>query len=247
MSKVTVVTPIYNSERFLDKAIESVFEQSFSDWEMVAVDDCSSDGSAELVRRYAERDSRVRLIQLDKNSGAAVARNVAIEEAKGRYIAFLDSDDLWLPEKLEKHIDFIEETGAALSYTAYEKITEAGERTGVVVTPPESLTYDDLLKSNRIGCLTAIYDTKKIGKVTMPLIRKRQDYGLWLKILRDSGPAIGLCEPLSLYREREGSISSNKVEMVKYHWSLFRDIEGLSRVKSAYYLSCNIWNKVLRG
>lgn len=247
MPKVTIVTPVYNSAEFLGETIESVIGQSFSDWEMVAVDDCSLDGSSELVRRYAEKDSRIRLIQLERNSGAAVARNIAIEEAKGRYIAFLDSDDLWHPTKLERHIAFIEETGAALSYTAYEKITEAGERTGVIVTPPESLAYDDLLKSNRIGCLTAIYDTKKVGKVTMPLIRKRQDYGLWLKILRDSGPAIGLCELLSLYREREGSISSNKVEMVKYHWSLFRDIEGLSRVKSAYYLSCNIWNKVLRG
>lgn len=246
MPEVSIVTPVYNSEDFLEDMLGSVLRQTFSDWELLVVDDCSKDDSLEIVKKYVRRDSRIKLIQLERNSGAAVARNSAIQAARGRFIAFLDSDDMWLPNKLELHLEFIKSRKAALSYTGYEKITEQGERTGSFVFSEKKLTYCDLLKSNKIGCLTVVYDTSVLGKVYMPLIRKRQDYALWLDILKKVPCAEGLDKPLSLYRQRSGSISSNKLEMIRYHWFLFREIENMSFAKSAYYLAWNIWGKLIR-
>lgn len=246
MSKplVTVITALYNSEDFIEDTVKSVQSQTFQDWEMIMVDDCSTDNSYSLASAMAKRDSRIKLLQLETNAGPAVARNTAIEAGKGRYMAFLDSDDQWLPEKLERQLAFMEQGGYALSCTGYEKMTEEGDLTGQVVMPRETLSYSQMLKSNQIGCLTAIYDTEKIGKVFMPLIRKRQDYGLWLKILKQVPRAHCLQEVLSRYRVRSGSVSSNKFEMLGYNWSLYRDIEKLSVPRSLYYLGWNIIRKV---
>lgn len=242
---ISIVTPIYNSSPFLADCIESVMRQTYHNWELLLVDDCSTDGSSEIAQSFSEMDQRISLIKLNDNSGAAVARNTAIEAAKGTYIAFLDSDDQWAEDKLKKQHAFMRKHGCALSYTWYECVDEFGDKTGKVYRPPSELTYADLLKSNRIGCLTAMYDTAKLGKILMPLIRKRQDYGLWLKILRQVDKAYCLPESLAYYRQRPGSISSNKVELLKYNWNLFRQIENLSISKSTYYLGWNIVRKVL--
>jgi len=243
---VSIVTPICNSEKYLAPTVESIISQSISDWELVLVDDCSTDNSGFIAQRYKDQDSRIRLIRLEQNYGAAVARNTAIEAAQGRYIAFLDSDDQWLPQKLEKQIIFMEKHNYAFTHSWYEKQDETGKPLGQKVCAPERLNYYDMLKSNQIGCLTACYDTDKLGKVFMPLIRKRQDYGLWLKILKKEPFVYCLPEFLALYRVRSSSVSSNKVEMLKYNWQLYRHIEKLSVLRSAYYLGWNIARKVLR-
>lgn len=242
---VSVITPVYNSARFLEEVVSSVAAQTLGDWEMVIVDDGSTDDSADSARALASRERRIRFSALDANRGAAVARNTAIELARGRYIAFLDSDDKWLPTKLEKQIDFMERNDYALTHTYYEKITESGDRTGVVVRPPPMLSYSDMLKSNQMGCLSVVYDTETLGKRYMPLIRVRQDYGLWLKLLKEGVSAYCLPESLALYRARTGSASSNKLEMLKYNWFLFRNIEKLSRWDSAYYVAWNITRKFI--
>lgn len=244
---VTVITALYNSAGFIGETIESVQAQSFSDWEMILVDDCSTDRSVEIVGAYAAEDSRIRLVQLAQNSGPAVARNRAIEEAHGRYLAFLDSDDRWHPEKLTRQLAFMRETGRLFTHSWYEKCAESGESLGVVVRPPAELDYKELLKSNRIGCLTVIYDTEALGKVYMPLIRKRQDYGLWLKIMRGGTKAYCLPENLALYRVRTGSVSQNKLELVKYNWALYRRVEGLSFFRSLWYLLYVIIRKLRQG
>lgn len=244
MPEVSIITPMYNSADFLDSMIESVLMQTFKDWELILVDDCSSDSSVDIVNKYAVGDNRIKLIKLAYNSGAAVARNTAIEAASGRFVAFLDSDDMWLPEKLRLQIEFMKAENVALSYTSYHVISEESVRVGSTIKAYKELTYSDMLKSNKIGCLTAVYDISRLGKVYMPLIRKRQDYALWLKILRKISVAKGLEQPLSLYRRRTGSISSNKIEMIKYHWQLFKNIEKISTHKTIYYLACNIFNKM---
>lgn len=210
------------------------------------VDDCSSDRSVDIAASFCDKDDRIRLIRLNVNSGPAVARNTAIGASSKRYIAFLDSDDAWLPRKLEQQLAFMKELGAVLSHTWYGLVDEDGKEMDKTITPPAQLSYGDMLKSNQIGCLTAMYDSDRLGKVYMPLIRKRQDYGLWLRILRQSHYAYCLPERLALYRKRSGSISSNKIEMLRYNWNLYRTFEQLSVVKSAYYLGWNVARKVVR-
>jgi glycosyltransferase involved in cell wall biosynthesis len=231
---VSIITPSYNSSRFISQTIESVLAQTYQDWEMIIVDDVSPDNSNDIIDEYCKKDSRITLIKLEKNSGPAVARNKAIEEAKGRYIAFLDADDLWHPEKLEKQINFMNENNLALSYASYYIISEDNVDLGIFTTK-ERIDYFDLLKTNSIGCLTAMYDTKLIGKVLMPNIIKKQDYGLWLKILKQIDYAKGLLEPLAYYRLVSNSVSSNKVDGIKYIWKIFRDVEKLNIFQSFYY------------
>jgi teichuronic acid biosynthesis glycosyltransferase TuaG len=243
---VSIITPSYNSEKFIRDTIESVLFQTYKNWEMIIVDDVSPDNSNEIIEKYSKKDSRIKLIKLEKNSGPAVARNRAIQEAKGRYIAFLDADDLWKPEKLEKQIKFMEEKNCALSYSTYETMSEEGVLQNKYINPPLKISYKDLLKSNYIGCLTAIYDTQKIGKVYMPNISKRQDYGLWLKILRKTHFAYGMDESLAVYRIRSNSVSSNKFKLLKFNYKLFKEHEGFSTLKSLYYLGWNVLVKVLK-
>lgn len=240
MPLISVITPLYNSERFIDETISSVRNQTFSDFEHIIVDDCSTDNSLAKVEKECLVDSRVKLIKLNENVGAAKARNIALEKAEGRFIAFLDSDDSWLPEKLEKQINFMCEHDLALSCTGYKIIDESGCQSGSLVVPPTIITHSDMLMSNRIGCLTAMYDTHKVGKLFMPDIRKRQDYGLWLKILKKVPHAGGMKEVLSLYRDRKNSISSNKISLLSYNWEIFRKHENMSSAKSFYFLMSNV-------
>ena len=243
---ISIITPIYNSENFISKTIESVLEQTYKNWEMIIVDDVSSDGSCSIIEKYIKKDNRIRLMQLSENSGPAIARNCAIKGAKGRYIAFLDSDDLWHPDKLSKQIAFMQEQDIALSYTSYYRIKETSGEIIYQFYVPEKVDYSELLKQNIIGCLTAIYDTKKIGKVYMPNIDKRQDFGLWLNILKKVPYAYGMIEPLADYRVRTSSVSSNKILASKYNWKLYREVEKLPLHKAIYYFGWYTYRSILR-
>lgn len=245
MGLVSIITPSYNAEKYLVHTIESVLAQTYQNWEMLIVDDCSPDNANQLIKSYAAKDSRIKLIKLEHNSGAAVARNKAIALAEGRFIAFLDSDDRWLPHKLETQLNFMQRNNVAFSYAAYEKLNEQGEVVGVVGVP-DKVSYKELLKTCVIGCLTAIYDAEKIGKVYMPLIRKRQDFGLWLRILKKEPYAYGVQEVLGQYQLRADSISANKASAAKYTWRLYRDVEGLNKITALYYFSFYAVNGVLR-
>lgn len=231
---VTIVTPLYNSERYISITIESVIKQTFQSWELILVDDCSNDRTVSVVEGYANTDPRIKLIKLEKNVGSAVARNIAINAASGRYIAFLDSDDLWMPKKLDVQINYMKKHDLAFSYMSYYKIDSNGNKTGVV-NIPEKVSYNDLLKTCVIGCLTAVYDKDTLGVQTMPLLRKRQDYGLWLKLLKLTDVAYGINQPLSCYRVHSESISSNKLSAAKYQWRIYREVEELNFIMAGCY------------
>lgn len=242
---VTIIMPSYKSEKFIIESVESVLAQTYSNWELIIVDDCSPDDSNKVITKYVDSDYRIKLIKLQKNSGPAIARNMAIETANGRYIAFLDSDDVWLPNKLEKQIKFMQDNDLAFTYSSYKLVGEDNEDFGLFITK-DKISYFDMLKTCSVGCLTAIYDTEKIGKQYMPLILKRQDYGLWLKILKLIGETRGILEPLATYRIRKNSVSSNKVKAAKYQWKIYREIEKLSFLKSLYYFAFYAYNGIIK-
>lgn len=231
---VSVITPTFNSAKFVSETIQSVISQDYNNWEMIVIDDHSSDNTVEIVHSWIEKDKRIRLLTNSENLGPAITRNRGIENAKGRYIAFLDSDDLWQPQKLSQQISFMNENQVALCYTSYKIIDEQNNFLGDFY-PPSTVDYDHLLKTCSIGCLTVIYDTKKTGKEYMPLIKKRQDYGLWLKILRKKHKAMGMQALLAVYRKRVHSISSNKFKAAFYQWKIYRKFEKLNIFKSIFY------------
>lgn len=233
--KVSIITPVHNSERFLESCLKSVSAQTYGHWEHILVDDRSKDGSAEIIKAYARKDSRIKYIGLEVNSGAGVARNTAIRAASGDYIAFLDSDDLWCPTKLEQQLAFMTANNHHFTFTAYDKIDENGNPLQKKVKAKPRVTYHTALYKNPIGCLTVIYDVGFFGKQYMPKIRKRQDFALWLKLLKKTD-AFGLDEVLSSYRTGNTSISSNKMDLIKYEWKIYREEEGLSFGKSLFYL-----------
>ena len=235
-TKVSIITPVFNVAELVGATIDSVLAQKYIDWEMLLVDDVSTDDSWKIIQSYAEKDLRIKCWRLEENSGAAKSRNFAIEQASGRFIAFLDHDDIWLPEKLQKQVEFSLEKSAAITHTDYEYIDTSGNRLGKIIRAPKILTYQKMLEFNYIGCLTAMYDIEKIGgKMFMPDILKRQDYVLWLKILKRGYPAYGLNETLALYRTGRKSLSSNKLNSAIYNFKLLTEIEGLPKHKAAFY------------
>ncbi len=243
-SLVSIIVPLYNSQKFIAESIKSVFAQSYKNWELIVIDDNSTDRSSEIVEGYIKKDNRIKLIKLDKNVGGAAARNTGIKAAQGDYIAFLDSDDLWYPKKLEKQVEFMKKNNHNLTYTWYEKVDVNGKPLGKAMMSKSSVTYEEMLKSNHIGCLTAMYSVKKLGKIYMPEIEKRHDYALWLEILKRTRYAYCLEEVLGQYRIVKGSLSSSKINLINYHWRLFREIESFNGIKSFYYLVWNIISKL---
>jgi len=231
---VSIITPAYNAERFLSETIDSIIKQTFTNWELLITDDCSNDDTLQLLQEYAKKDKRIKVFQLAVNAGPGVARNNSIKHATGRYIAFCDIDDVWLPEKLEKQVDFLQENDLPFTFSSYQKMNELGEKGGIIKVPDE-LSYDTLLKTCPIGCLTAIYDTVKIGKVYMPEIRKRQDYGLWLKIFRIIGKSKAMPEVLAYYRIVPNSVSRNKFKAAKYQYRVLREVAEVPATKAWYY------------
>src|SRR5690606_26481082 len=233
---VSIVTPLHNGENFVAETIESVLKQTYSYWEMIIVDDCSTDRGPEIVMEYVKNDSRVRFVRNEQNHGPALTRNTAIREAKGEYIAFLDSDDLWTNDKLEKQISFMAKGNHPFTFTYYDQISEEGNFLKNVDQLSDRVNYLSTMKSNKIGCLTAVYSVKYFGKVYMENIAKRQDYTLWLKLLKKIEYAYCVPHILAHYRIRENSVSSNKFKLVKFHWHIYRHIEGHSFFKSLYFI-----------
>ncbi|MEU6934389.1 glycosyltransferase family 2 protein [Streptomyces sp. NPDC046385] len=236
MPLVSVVMPVYNSAATLSSAVRSVLTQTHTDLELLITDDRSTDSSMELLHAFAQQDERVLPETAPEQGGAGRARNLAIERARGDYIAFLDSDDMWLPEKTEKQLAFAAEGTAPLTFTSYYKMDpdHTGEATdwlpnGRVIRAREHVDYRAMLVRDHIGALTAMYDRKVLGTRLMPDMRKRQDYALWLSIMREGADARGLTEPLAVYRAHQaGSLSSNKASLVQYNWALYRRHEQLS-------------------
>lgn len=233
---VSIIVPVYNAEKFIRETMDSVMAQTYSDWELLLVEDYSSDGSADTIEKYiAEKaESRIRLIRQPSNQGAARARNRGVLEASGRYIAYLDADDLWAPEKLEHELSFMEEKGAAFAFTGYEFADEHGVGLGKVVRVPETLEYRQALSNTTIFTTTVMFDTCKISKelLEMPVI-KSEDTALWWKVLRAGYTAYGLDENLAKYRRAGRTLSSNKLEALRRIWNLYRRAEGMSVADSA--------------
>lgn len=233
---VSVIMPSYNASRFIGASIDSVLGQTYQNLELLISDDHSTDEETiGLLKEYAKKDSRVRIFLLPENNGAGYARNNSIKEARGRYIAFCDSDDRWTPEKLEKQIQFMEEKKCCLSFSSYLVCGVNDERKGIVIAP-SVLTLSNLKHDNKIGCLTAIYDTKPYGKFFMPTIRKRQDWALFLTIIQKCEKAYGMIEPLAIYRRVPGSISANKIKLVKYNAKVYQHVFGYSVPASYLYV-----------
>jgi teichuronic acid biosynthesis glycosyltransferase TuaG len=231
LTKVSIITPLFNSENYILNTFKSIIGQTYPNWEWIVVDDNSTDSSFDIVKELAECDDRVVLLRNLNNEGAGASRNKAIRKASGRYIAFLDADDEWCLNKLEKQISFMLKNDYEFTYTQYQKFSNAGYLS--VVVPPDNVNYNQLLYSNVIGCLTVVYDTYKLGKRYMPLIRKRQDMGLWLSILKDVPKAYCLQENLAKYRVDSG-MTKNKISVLNYQWRFYREVVGLSFFRSAY-------------
>ena len=224
---VSVITPAYNSALYIGDAIESVRSQSFEFWEMIVVDDSSDDDTRRIVKGYAAIDHRIKLICQAKKGGPAKARNAALNIASGKYIAFLDSDDLWLPKKLELQVLFMKKRNIAFSYTLYRRFFNENDQLGDCISLPPSLTYGELLKNTGIACLTVMIDTALTGPIRMEEIH-HEDYALWLKILKNKFVAYGLMEDLARYRITKNSISANKLKSAWWVWLIYRDIEKLN-------------------
>ncbi len=235
---ISVIVPVYNAARFIEETMDSVAAQTYSRWELLLVEDGSSDKTVEVIEDYIRKndEQRIRLICLPENQGAARARNRGLHEASGRYIAYLDADDLWMPEKLEHELAFMRQKNAAFAFTGYEFVDENGKGTGKVVRVPETLSYKQALKNTTIFTTTVMFDTEKIEKtlLEMPVI-KSEDTALWWRILRSGYTAYGLDENLAKYRRAGRTLSSNKLEALRRIWNLYRKAEGMSVPGSAWH------------
>lgn len=243
---ISIITPTYNCGKFIGETIESVIKQSYENWEMIIVDDCSTDNTKEVVEEYIKKDSRIKYHLLESNSGAAVARTRAMELAQGKYMAFLDSDDLWMTNKLEDQLRFMKDNNYNFTCTEYEQIDEHGNLLGKIIKVKNKTNYDGVLLSCPVGNSTVMYNVEKMGKFKVPNIRKRNDDALWLQMLKKEEYIYGMKETLMKYRIRSNSISSNKIDLVKYHWYLYREIEHLSVVRSMFHICCWGVIKVLK-
>lgn len=239
---VSIVTPVYNAEKYIWHTIKSVQNQEYENWEMIIVNDCSNDNSERIIKSIMKEDKRIRYIKLKKNSGVAIARNTAIGNAKGRFIGFLDADDIWLKSKLSKQINYMLKNKLEFTFTGYELIDENGQKLDRLVSATKVVDYNGLLKGNVIGCFTVIIDKEKIGHIQMPSIR-HEDYVTWLNILKQGHEAYGINETLGLYRKMNTSLTGNKIKSAKWTWDVYRQNQNLSLAKTLYYFS----NYVVKG
>ena len=229
---VSIITPTFNSEKYIADALVSVQQQSYSNWEMILVDDGSTDNTTQIISAFLEKDDRIKLYTLQKNSGAGVARNEAIQMAKGRYIAFLDSDDLWRPIKLQRQVDFMISQNQPFAFSFYDCIDEAGNALHKRVEAPKTLTYTQLFFCNFVGNLTGIYDVTYFGKIPISGIRKRQDWMVWLTVLKKIRKAKPIQESLAFYRVRNNSISASKLTLLQHNFAVYRLFHKLNVVVS---------------
>jgi len=234
---VSIITPAYNVEQYISETIASVINQTYSNWELLITDDASTDNTIQIVEAYLAKDQRIKLFKLKENSGAAVARNLSIKKAKGRFIAFLDADDIWLPNKLSIQVETMLTKAYSVCYSSYTKIDEHGKSRNTTVNAMPQLHYSKLLKNNYIGNLTGIYDALLLGKIYTPDLEKRQDWCLWLKALETSGkPAYGIQQPLAKYRHRKNSISRNKIQLLTYNFQVYHRFLKFNVIKSSFHL-----------
>jgi teichuronic acid biosynthesis glycosyltransferase TuaG len=229
---VSVIMAAFNSTETLAESVQSVLSQTYRNWELLIVDDASTDDTLSIARRFEGQDERIRVIPLDQNSGVANARNVGIRNARGQFLAFLDSDDIWLPEKLSIQIDFMDQTGAGFSFTRYRKLKADGSL-GREITIPDTVNYEQLLKGNVIGCLTVVIDRKFIPYFQMPRIG-HEDYVTWLQILKQGNTAFGIQKELARYRLSGSSVSGNKQKSARWTWNIYRQVEKLPLSKAVW-------------
>lgn len=243
---ISIVIPVYNAEKFIEETVASVVNQTYTNWELLLVNDGSTDNSGAIIDRLAQSDDRIKTFHLE-GGGAAKARNTGTENAKGRFLAFLDADDLWEKEKLEKELQFLKENDAAFVFTGYEFADHNGVGTGKIVRVPKTLSYGQALKNTTIFTSTVMFDMDKTGKelLYMPQI-KSEDTALWWRVIREGYIAHGLDENLVRYRRAGKTLSSNKLEAIRRIWNLYRKAEGLSIIKSCYYFVFWAWNAVAR-
>jgi len=232
---VSVIIPVYNSQEYIEECIESVLNQTFTDWELILIDDCSDDLSRQFIEEYAKLDSRIKFYYFDDNVGAAIVRNKGIEMAQNRFIAFLDSDDFWHKDKLQLQIDFMLLNNVGFSFTQFFEL-DKNNKPNKIITPPEIISSFSLLFNNYIKTLTVIYDTKKIGKVYMPNYRKRQDWGMWFNILKKSEKAHCLSIPLAFYRTSNNSLSKNKLQLLRENFNFYRNYFNKTVISSFFMM-----------
>ncbi len=244
---VSIIMPSYNTAKFISETIESVLAQTYTNWELIIVDDCSTDNTDEVVKSFLS-DNRIKYIKNEKNSGAAISRNRALRESKGKWIAFLDSDDLWMPEKLERQIAFMEASGYHFSYTNYIEIDEESKPNGKRVTGPKKITKHGMYNYCWMGCLTVMYDAETVGLVQIEDIKKNNDYAMWLKACKKADCYL-LDETLAKYRKRSGSISNHGyTKLIKWHYKLYREAEKKNSLVSVILTVGNlfwgVWKKI---
>lgn len=233
---VSIITPTFNSEKFISETIHSVQNQTYQNWELILVDDGSTDNTVEIIKEIQQKEHRIQLVICPENKGAGIARNLGLEKAKGRYITFLDADDLWKETKLEKQIQFLKERNLAFTWSFYELIDEEGNLLNSLITAPNPLKYSQLKFCNYVGNLTGIYDSHVYGKIPISELKKRQDWILWLHILEKIETAYPVPESLAYYRIRKESLSASKLKLLKYNFLVYRSL-GYNWMKSFLYLS----------
>lgn len=242
---VSIITPSFNSEKFIAETIQSVQNQSYQNWEMIIVDDSSTDQTVTIVEQLIKKDSRIRLFQLDKNSGAGIAREKALSIANGDYISFLDADDLWKPQKLEKQLQFLKENKVPFTFSFYDCIDEKGNTLNRIVEAPRNLTYHQLFFCNYVGNLTGIYEVNFFGKIAISATRKRQDWMVWLTILKKIRKAKPVPESLAFYRIRDNSLSASKVDLLKHNFAVYRNFHGFSYISSLFIMIGFLFTQLL--
>lgn len=243
---VSIIMPTYNCEKFIEETIQSVLTQTYQNWELLIIDDCSSDNTKDIVNKYVINDNRIKYEILETNSGAAIARYTAIKKANGKYIAFLDSDDLWNEQKLEKQIKFMQKNNYYFTYTNYKIIDEDSASLNKVVTGPKTITKMGMYNYCWPGCLTVIYDREKVGLIQIENLKKNNDYAMWLKVIQKANCYL-LDEVLASYRIRTGSISNHsKVKLIKYHYILYKDGEKQNKVVATANTIRNLFFGVIK-
>ena len=239
---VSIITPVYNSEKYISTTIDSVIAQTYENWELILIDDGSIDKSVEIINSYIKRDNRISLLRNENNSGPAISRNKGIKAAKGSYLTFIDADDIWMPSFLSISLNFVESNNYNFVFSSYKRVDEDLQSLYNDFIVPERVDYNSLLKTCPISCLTAFIKISSTGKYYMPNIEKRQDYGLWLSILKEVEYAYGIRKPLATYRIRKGSVSRNKFKAILYVWRIYRDVEKIGFLKSLYLILCYTYN-----
>lgn len=242
---VSIITPSHNASKYIAATIESVQKQTYNYWEMIIVDDFSNDNTVSIIEKYATTDHRIKLYTLNKNSGTGVARNMALQHACGKYIAFLDADDLWKPEKLEKQLRFLQNNDLNFTFSLYDCIDEDGNLLNKTVEAPRILSYKQLFYCNYVGNLTGIYNADFFGKIPISSIRKRQDWMLWLTILKKIKIAKPVPESLAFYRVRKNSISASKFDLLKHNFDVYREHHGYNFIMSMLYMIGFLFTQLL--